>query len=334
MYPGWQRAPGYYNDESWLSPDPVIPSPRGSPNRSPMYLDDNFNYFQPGSGYIGVPMLPAGFVPLPPSPSMLAASFVPLPPSPRISPRTSPRLGPVPLSPHVLSPYPYVHYPIDPWYLPQGMDNHKMRDTLTIFLTNDHVTFSYDCQNHNHVAGMMYMNPSQYPRSRIHRLLKDDHYIYLDLASPTYTPLTPNGTSRIHNTLIPVHKGYLEQVACAPAVRKLTLTCDAFPRRFADIWRIELDITNLGRHVAVGDVLKVVHEAMQAPVTHQEWSRLTDSEVYEASKAYTKRCRHSEFERMQGVRRVDFLGEKTWFGSISRMKDDDPYNFQLRVRSK
>ncbi|KAI5121774.1 hypothetical protein M0805_009585 [Coniferiporia weirii] len=314
----WDPAgyPNYHAEDTYLrpvvpsphhSPFPSphhspFPSPHGSPNATPMYLDENYNYYQPGTGYIGVPMVPAGFVPLPPSPSMLSATFVPLPPSPRVSPRH----GPIPLSSGGLSPYPgyypqqqYAH-PFDPYYFPQ--------------------------------SGPMYMNPAHKPRTSVHPMLKDAQYVHLDLASPGYAPLTPSGGGSWHHEkkLVPIHEGYLSQIASYPAVSKIVITCSAFGA-FEGSWAV---IVEPGRTVSVGEVLHAVQRSLQTPVTHAEWARLSEREVYEASKAYTHRCRKAEFEKMQGVRRVDLLGGKSWFGGISKVKDDDPHNFKLLVRSK
>ena len=325
MFPG--HNPAYLSDDTWLRP--VVPSPHGSPNMKPMYLDDNFNYYQPGSGYIGVPMLPTGFIPLPPSPSMLAAGFVPLPPSPHVSPRPSPRLGPIPLGPPspIVPQYQYPHYPqypqyaqqhqyyypIDPWYLPQG--------ELLIPLSRRARLLK------NVSAGPMYMNPQYTPRSHIHPLLKDaPGWVYLNLAAPAYKPLTPKDGS--NKSLISVHNGYLHQVACYPAATKMIISCDGL-HPFADSWKIVIEP---GRHINVGDVLHGIHTALQTPVNHEEWSRLNSFQRYDPSKAYTKRVEGADYERVQGVRRVDFLGEKHWFAGITRVKDDSKL-FKLHVRA-
>ncbi|KAH8110040.1 hypothetical protein DFH11DRAFT_1514880 [Phellopilus nigrolimitatus] len=301
--------PNYVADDTYLrpvvpSPHPSpVPSPHGSPNRSPMYLDENYNYYQPGTGFVGVPMVPASFVPLPPSPSMLSATFVPLPPSPRVSPR----YGPVPLphSPHspgglgAQTPYYPQHnaYPFDPYYFPQ--------------------------------AGPMYMNPAHAPQTKVHPLLKDAHYVHLDFASPKFAPLTPSG-GIFGRTLVSVHSGYLTLPASYPVVAGLVLRCHEFGQ-FEGAWAVTVDP---GRSVNVGDVLRAIHDTLQTRVTHAEWAKMSDHEVYEASRAYTRRCRTAEFEKMQGVRRVDLLGDKHWFNGMKRVKDDDPHNFRLLVRSK
>lgn len=176
----------------------------------------------------------------------------------------------------------------------------------------------------------MYMNPQYIPRSRIHPLLKDTPgWVVLNLAPPTYKPMTPKDPSP-NSSLIPINKGYLEQVACYPQATKMVITCDAL-HPFAESWKIVVDP---GRHIAVGDVLYAIYTSLQTPVTHQEWARLNSIQRYDPSKAYTRRVENADFERVQGVRRVDFLGDKHWFSGITRVKDDDSQNFKLHVRSK
>ncbi|THH09668.1 hypothetical protein EW145_g1849 [Phellinidium pouzarii] len=335
----WDRAgfPIHNTDDTYLAEDtylrPVVPpmhsspypSPHGSPNCAPMYLDENFNYYQPGTTYVGVPMLPASFMPLPPSPSMLNATFVPLPPSPRVSPRR----GPIPLGPHSPSPNGYGAYPpyyppqyahpFDPYYFPQGMPYH-----YNAFAS---------CAEIDRKAGPMYMNPAQKPLTNVNPLIKDSNYVYLDLSSHFYAPLTPSSKSHWHsnsNGLVPINEKYLAGIASHPPVTKVVIRCSAFGS-FKDAWKI---IVEPGRTVTIRDVLHAVHRSLQTALTHVEWAKLSERETYEASRAYTRRCRKADFERMQGVRRVDLLNEKCWFGGISKVKDDDPHNFELSVRSK
>lgn len=305
--------PTYHDNNTYLRASPVIPSPRHSPyhtpvpsphvspNSSPMYLDENYNYYQPGTGYVGVPMMPAGFVPLPPSPSALSAMFVPLPPSPRISPRRTP----VPLSPGgMLSAYPQYqqpHYshPYDPFYFPQ--------------------------------AGNMYMNPTHVPQAKINHLLQDSRYVKLDLSLPTFSPLTASGGWQ-SSQLRPVHEGYLEGIASYPAVTEMTITCKAFGK-FEQSWKINIRLRDA---IRVGDVLRYVHAGMRTQVTHAEWASMSQTDVLEASRSYTRRTRvaNSESETMNGVLRVDLLRDKYYFDGIKRIREDDPYNFELKVKSK
>ena len=68
-------------------------------------------------------------------------------------------------------------------------------------------------------------------------------------------------------------------------------------------------------------------------MTHEEWAKLPDKEAYVVGKAYTRRCRGVDFEKIKGARRVDLLGDKHWFSGLKKVKDDDPYNFELLVKA-
>ena len=296
-----------------------LPSPHGSPNLSPMYLDEYYNYFQPGTGVVGVPMIPAGFMPLPPSPSMLSATFVPLPPSPNVSPR----LQPVPLTPissggMLAAHSPYLHpryaYYNDRYYFPQGMTAHYRPSEL----------FSYTPE-----AGKYYQNPQYPPREAVHPLLREGSGSRLDLSSHTYSPqmLISHWPSRKYGAM---HPGYLSQTATCPAMFEIKIRCKAFGQ-FTDSWVITL---NLGRTISVGDILKAVHKSVYQKFTHAEWAKCSEQQVYDVGKAYTRRVRTGEFEKVEGARRVDLLGKKHWFAGLKRIREDDPYHYELLVKAE
>ncbi|KAL5498913.1 hypothetical protein ACEPAH_1431 [Sanghuangporus vaninii] len=295
------------------------PSPQASPNLSPMYLDEYYNYVQPGTGVVGVPMIPAGLMPLPPSPSMLAATFVPLPPSPNVSPR----LGPVPLTPvspggmlgaYPTLPHPRYTYLYDRYYFPQGM-------------TYYHRPFG----NFSPLpkAGTYYQNPQYPPRANVHPLLRDTSGTRLDLSSHSYAPqmLTSNWPRRKYSA---IHRDYLSQPATYPVAHEIKIICNAFGP-FADSWAIRV---TPGRTVTVGEVLHAIHSSIYKKMTHAEFARFSDEEMYEIGKAYTLRIRNAEFERVQGARRVDVLGKKHWFGGLRKIRDDDPHRFELLVKAE
>lgn len=275
---------------------PIMPSPRGSPTPSPhgspyaapLSLGENYAYAQPGSQFVGMPV---AFVPLPPSPSGIAAAYMPLP----VSPQVSPRLGSIPLQPHPAyqMPQSYGGYPFDPYYFV-------------------HVN-----------AAPAYTSS----RTRIHPLLVNGVYSYLDFASHHYLPQTPTRLES-DSSLKPLHPGYLALPASYPVVTHISIRCAAF-KRFEESWKIRID---LGRSISVGDVLRALYDALQTRMTHEEWSRMSDREVNEASRAYTRRSRHSEFEKRQGVRRVDFLGKNHIFGGMRVVAENDPHHFMLLTR--
>ena len=272
--------------------------------------------------------IPTHFVPLPPSPSMLAATMMPLPPSPRVSPR----LAPVPLQPVVaaapVAPQWYNH-PIDPYYLPQGM-----------YYQNNFTSASL--KDFCFTAGAAYQNPKYTPKTRVHPLLgTDTPYLVFDLSSTVYNPHTysqapptaKHGSSFFYSKhgliTVPLHQGYLEQIASHPVTNKMVIRIAAFGK-FENDWKITVDP---GRNILVGDILYAVYRALHKPITHEEWEKVSDHEYREASEAYISRCKDVDASvKNRGVLRVDLLGVKHYYAGISRVKDDDTHNFKMLVK--
>lgn len=326
----------------YVRPGPVIPtgspygspyaspygspyaSPHGSPNGSPMYLGEDYNYVQPHTGVIGVPMLPASFVPLPPSPSML----MPLPPSPRLSPHHRPVALPV-MSPGAAYPpqmgyhQQYAHA-FDPYYFPQGTYMHKILDLFRpTVLTNQFLPS----------VAPAYAPPLQErrPRTNLHPLLAvDAHYVYLDLAASVFAPQTPSSNSVLGHKLVPLKEGFLAMTAAYPPSNVIYLKCSALGKEWAGRWRVRV---YQGRTVSVGDVLCGAHEMLQTQISHAEWAKCTRDEMYTASRAYTRRVRKEDFAGVEGVRRVDLLGEKHYFAGVEKVKEDE-FELLVKARSK
>ncbi|KAI5119138.1 hypothetical protein M0805_005217, partial [Coniferiporia weirii] len=146
-------------------------------------------------------------------------------------------------------------------------------------------------------------------------------YIRLDLSSPTYAPITPSSSGDNEKKPAAIHEDYLSQDAPYPAVSKAVITCDAFGK--SEDSRQAIAVEPVRRTVSIGDVFRAVHRALQTPMAHVKWVCLSEHEKYEANKSYTRRCGESEFEpeKKQDMRRVDFLGNKSWFGGILKVDD-------------
>ena len=125
--PTYSRPPSPRPDSSPIIPPP--PSPGGILGGSPRLQPTTIYHDEHGNAYVwqhGSPWLPAGFIPLPPSPSMVTGpGFLPLP-SPYASPRVSPTGGAV-LPLHGVAAAPTQYYPanpqypyVDPYYMQQG----------------------------------------------------------------------------------------------------------------------------------------------------------------------------------------------------------------------
>ena len=168
------------------------------------------------------------------------------------------------------------------------------------------------------------MNPEYAPRRRLHPLLDEEGYVFMDLSLHKFNPLTPSASSGSRK-LIPIHEGYMTQVASSPKVTEMNVICAEFGK-FMEPWIIKV---KPGRTIEVGDVLYSIYKSLQKPVTHAEWAKLNEEEVVLASRMYTRRVRKADYEKVNGVRRVDLLGDKFWFGGIQGVNERDPFNFQL-----
>ena len=62
------------------------------------------------------------------------------------------------------------------------------------------------------------------------------------------------------------------------------------------------------------DVLYAVHTTLMVPVTPEEWDALGHGSKAQqkATRAYERRCSRMGGGWEGGVRRIDWLGEKTW----------------------
>jgi len=177
----------------------------------------------------------------------------------------------------------------------------------------------------------------QIPKFHIHQLLKSDNpHLLLDLTAARCSPLTPNG----RHGVIPVHPGYLSQAATYPELPKITVICPELAP-FEKEWAITVEPSTFSLSgqmgVTAGDILASVHEALQKAVTHAEWAKISEKDVYEVSMAFTRRCRalggEFEKERNQGVKRCDFLRDKIVLSGLSQVKSGDGSTFKVNVKT-
>ncbi|KAK0472610.1 hypothetical protein IW261DRAFT_1507275 [Armillaria novae-zelandiae] len=121
----------------------------------------------------------------------------------------------------------------------------------------------------------------------------------------TFPPSSTSLVDRRTRTAIPTHT--LSQPATDPAKSiKLVLRCDRFPWPVIVYPQRPASITNL-------DLLHAVYNMLSTRVTHEEWESLghgTHAQL-KATKAYEVRCAKLGGGWEDGVRRIDWLGEKT-----------------------
>ena len=146
---------------------------------------------------------------------------------------------------------------------------------------------------------------------------------FFDLAPAAFTPLRLFG---------PGQSGFLsaeemQEPATHPPLTRLRIICDVIPN-----WPIDLEFRQQNTTpyspyspnqfayqqqqappppISLADVLIAVHQAMHRRITHDDWAKLNRHDSRAVTKAYMKRCGMSEYEKSQGVKRVDFLLGRT-----------------------
>ncbi|KAK0202292.1 hypothetical protein DFS33DRAFT_1263474 [Desarmillaria ectypa] len=151
-----------------------------------------------------------------------------------------------------------------------------------------------------------FANPNRPEVLHMHPLLASSqrHHapIWYDV---TFTPSFQSVVDRKTRMPIPTHT--LSQPATDPAKSdKLVLKSNKLP------WPIVVDAD--GRVVTNLDLLCAVHRTLLTRVTHREWEALghgTHAQL-KAARAYEARCRKLGGGWDGGVRRIDWLGEKTY----------------------
>jgi len=134
-----------------------------------------------------------------------------------------------------------------------------------------------------------------------------------DLARNAFQPLLPDVTGRSSYTR--PSRGQLEEYATDPAVRRMTILCDAIPQWPILVGARESDgrpLSGTGL-VTVQDVLLAIFNSMRTQINHAEWTRLSFEDQRAVTREFGRRCQagssplHQDMEHSQGVRRVDFL---------------------------
>ncbi|TFK20068.1 hypothetical protein FA15DRAFT_673855 [Coprinopsis marcescibilis] len=150
-----------------------------------------------------------------------------------------------------------------------------------------------------------------------------------NLASVIFNPARMVG---MNGQLMPLAAEELAQPATFPHIYELKIVHNKIPQ-----WPVELSYQQpptpfyspaptAGQGappITVGDVLYQLHQSFHQMITQAEWSELSSSEEREVTHAYRKRCKSmgvgvQGFWESQGVKRVDYLREKSWFRGLIR----------------
>ncbi|KAL4064727.1 hypothetical protein V8B97DRAFT_1875834 [Scleroderma yunnanense] len=149
---------------------------------------------------------------------------------------------------------------------------------------------------------------------------------YFDLASPTFSPLRTVGPGQF----VAISSAELRQPATDPPIMRMRITHHIIPQ-----WPIDIgpppvkSVVGTIHPITLGDVLYTIHTSLGWKITHRDWDKLTISEQTEIACSYTRRYASVpsaiELEAVQGVRRVDYLGEKHVFRGLVRAHDEEGF---------
>lgn len=116
----------------------------------------------------------------------------------------------------------------------------------------------------------------------------------------------------------PILNHDLSQLATTPPVTCMRIITDLIP--WSIIIRGRTTMANdPNSFVRVHDVLDGIYKSLREGVSNDEWNRVPKSFRDRVKKAYSRRCQASlpftlkGYEEKQGIRRVDYLREKTMF---------------------
>ncbi|KAG8902425.1 DNA-directed DNA polymerase epsilon, subunit B [Tulasnella sp. 403] len=157
------------------------------------------------------------------------------------------------------------------------------------------------------------------PRSTaVHMLLgppsgPQSHILYDVRYKPDKCYLTTTGAP------IKLPEEFAELPATRPTIAKMRLVCRDLP------WRIS--VTN-SKGVTIKNILESIHSELHQPLTEGEWWIAQDEERERTLEAYKKNCAEELGEKRkleEGVKRIDWLGNRTMLMAISRGPLDEPF---------
>jgi hypothetical protein len=118
----------------------------------------------------------------------------------------------------------------------------------------------------------------------------------------------------------PLTSKELGKTACD--VEQMVICCDDLPK-----WTKWLVVVNCGKDniIRCGDVFKQIHKTFHQPMTAGELVCIPASEKKACEKAFEKRCESNAgltaWNKKQGMKRVDYLRNKTFFNGLTFDKD-------------
>ncbi|KDQ59008.1 hypothetical protein JAAARDRAFT_205996 [Jaapia argillacea MUCL 33604] len=153
--------------------------------------------------------------------------------------------------------------------------------------------------------------------------------ILFDLSISTFNPYGFIGIGKT----IPLSSYELSQPATYPPTTRMDITCHSISQLrnlFSNTVLTQVSAVPQTTHITVGAVLDSIYRSLRYPINHQIWDMADSSQKDELTSAYYRRCATSlntgEFEeRKKGVKRVDYLGQKVFFGGLVKDGGSDGF---------
>ncbi|KAK2462595.1 hypothetical protein APHAL10511_005328 [Amanita phalloides] len=133
---------------------------------------------------------------------------------------------------------------------------------------------------------------------------------------------------------MPLGLEILQQPATHPPIYRLRIVSDDLPE-----WPISLEYDPESYReqtgamlvypppISLGDVLAQIHRALHDRISHIDWARLDTKKKGKVTQAFTVRCANSptmeQLVRNDGVKKVDYLLDKTWFRGLIRTENPE-----------
>jgi hypothetical protein len=135
----------------------------------------------------------------------------------------------------------------------------------------------------------------------------------------------------------PIRSDELGKPACRrQAVHELTLRCE--DKRAP--WPITVRARGGPGTATCEDIFGAIHEAFQVPLTDAEVADMKRDRAFheQCHRAFRRRCKLSmrltEYEERKGYRRVDVLGENTWFSGMCQPVNPELGYYILKLRPR
>ncbi|EJD37096.1 hypothetical protein AURDEDRAFT_116937 [Auricularia subglabra TFB-10046 SS5] len=171
------------------------------------------------------------------------------------------------------------------------------------------------------------------PPPPVHAVAKvaQDKSVAIPSSHPTLNPLLRPHSDLMYNTIYDPSLAYAtegalppwqqeQSVTKKPEIVRMNIVVD-FPYALRD--PVHMRPTGLfavespkQKSLQIGELLRGLHTWLHGAIEPHEWNRVTQAQRDVATRAFYARTARDTQDRQHGVRRIDWLGEHTFFGGL------------------